>query len=179
MRLDQERVEVPGAKLGCEELDDAVDSVQRDSTAERRQREPVEPLRAAGEQRHAGDEGPEVEQELHHPLRPLRQRLVGVEVEVADEVDEEERGEEREPDDRGSREPPVSSLEAIPQEAHEEPGGQDVGEREVGGELPVDLRERDEEDRGEEEGVDRGLREDALAWCRSEGDRGGRHGDRA
>ena len=113
-RLDQQRVEVPDAELGGEQLHDPVDGVQRDAAAERGERVPVEPLRPPGEQRHPRDEEAEVEDELDHPLRPLRQRLLGVEVEEAGEVEEQERREEHEPDDRGPRQTPVSRARSDP-----------------------------------------------------------------
>ena len=69
----------------------------------------------------------------------------------------------------------VPSLGAIPEDDDEEPGGEDVREREVGGELPLDLRERDEQDRREEQHVDRRLDEDALARADTGGKSVSRH----
>ena len=98
-RLDEELVEVDSA-LGESELDHAVHRVQADPAEERRQRVPVEANPSAREQRDTGDEEPEVEDELHHPLRPLRERLGRVEAVEAREVDKGEREEERERDER-------------------------------------------------------------------------------
>ena len=63
------------------ELRDAVRGVCRHAADERGEREPVELHAAAGEQRDAGDEEQEVQEELHDPLRPLRERLGRLEVE--------------------------------------------------------------------------------------------------
>src|SRR5581483_8289187 len=77
--------------------------------------------------------------------------LAGVEVEEADEVDEQERC--REPDhDRGRpRRAAVAGREPLEREQREEPDGEDVGEADGAGDAPVDLLERDGEDRREEE----------------------------
>ena len=104
-----------------------------------------------------------MEDELHHPLRPLRERLRRVEVVEAGEVDEREGEQERERDDRGAREARVAALEPVPGEEDEEDGREDVGERQRAGELPLELVERDREHRRQEEPVEHGLREHALA----------------
>ena len=156
-RLDEQLVEIE-AGLGENELDDAVDGVQADPPEERGERVPVEAHAASREQRHACHEEPEVEDELHHPLRPLRERLPRVEAVEAGEVDEREHDEERQCDERRARYASVVPLEAIPDEEHEEDGGQDVRERERAGELPLQLVERDREDRQEEEPVEHRLR---------------------
>ena len=88
-----------------------------------------------------------MEDELHHPLRPLRERLRRVEVVEAGEVDEREGDEEAERDGRRAREASVAVLEAVPHEEDEEDRRQDVRERERAGELPLQLVERDGEDR--------------------------------
>ncbi len=172
-RLDEDRVEV-STELGDEQLHDSVHRVERDAAAEGAERVPVEAVRATAEERHAGDEEAEVEHELEHALRPLREGLLGVQVEEPGEVQKQERDEERECDGRGARQPRISAFRAIPDDDDEEPCGEDVGEREVRGELPLDLRERDEQDRREEEHVDRGLDQDALARGNLGGARAGR-----
>ena len=94
-----------------------------------------------------------MEEELDHSLRPLRERLLGVEVEESDQVDEEE-GDEEAGRDRGAvGEAAVADRESAAREGDEEERGEDVGEAERAGDLPLQLRERDREDRREEEGV--------------------------
>ena len=104
-----------------------------------------------------------MQHELDHALAVLRQRLLGVEVEVADEVDEQEGCEERERHDGGARQARVASLEAVPEEDDEKPGRENVGDREVGPDGPLDLCEADDEDRREEEAVERRLGENSLS----------------
>ena len=58
------------------ELDDPVDGVRDEAGHEDGEGRPVEALAAAGEVGQADDEEEEVEDELDHPLRPLRQRLL-------------------------------------------------------------------------------------------------------
>ncbi len=170
-RLDQDLVEVRPRHLGEGELDDAVAGVEGDPAAEGGQRVPVEPHAPPRDQGNAGHEEAEVQDELHHPLRPLRERLARVEVVEAEQVDDRKRGEEGEPDDGGARELRVPPLEAIPREEDEEDGGQDVRERERARELPLQLVERDREDRGEEQPVEHGLREHPFAASGLEGKR--------
>ncbi len=71
-RLHEQRVEVAAGHLGVGELEDAVERVRREPAAEGAEREPVEPLATPGDERDAGDEEPEVQDELDHPLGPLR-----------------------------------------------------------------------------------------------------------
>ena len=61
-----------------------------------------------------------MEQELDHPLRPLRERLRRLEVEPPDQVDEQERDEEREGDHRRALEAPVEALDAVDEEREQE-----------------------------------------------------------
>ena len=147
------RLTPPSARA---ELDHAVHRVQADPAEERGERVPVEANAPAREQRDSGHEEAEVEDELHHPLGPLRERLGRVEVVEAREVDEREEDEERESDHRGPGEASVVLLEAIPREEHEEDGREDVRERQRAGELPLQLVERDREDRQEEQPVEHG-----------------------
>ena len=121
---------------------------------ERGEREPVEAQPASRDQGHARDQEQEVEDELDHPLRPLGERLRGLEVEPPDQVHEEEREEERERDGRRAREPPVEALGPVHGERDDEQEGHDVRERHRPGDLPLELRERDREDRREEEPLD-------------------------
>ena len=97
-----------------------------------------------------------MEQELEHPLRPLGERLVGLEVEEADQVDGEEGEEEERRDRRAPGEPAVAGAEAVAGEGDQEDPGEDVGEAERARDLPLQLRERDREDGREEERVDDG-----------------------
>ena len=135
-RLDEQLVEVDPA-LGEGELDHAVQGVQPDPAEKRRQRVPVEANPASGQQRDPRDEEPEVEDELHHPLGPLRERLARVEAVEAREIDEREREEERERDHRRAREAPVAPLEAIPDEEDEEDRREDVRKRERARRAPT------------------------------------------
>src|SRR5262249_48720278 len=64
---------------------------------------------------------------------------------------------------RRSRESDVVVLEAVPGEQHEEHRGEDVRERQRARDVPLELVERDGEDREEEEPLEHGLHEDALA----------------
>ena len=92
-----------------------------------------------------------MEQELDHPLRPLVERLLRLEVVEADQVDEEERREEGEDDQNRARGTSVVGGEPVGGERDEEENRQDVGERDRPGHVPVHLRERDREDGREEE----------------------------
>ncbi len=114
-----------------------------------------------------------MEQELHHPLRPLRERLGRVQVEEADQVDEQERREERERHRCGARHAPVEPLEPVDREHGEEQCGKDVREGERPGDLPLELRERDGEHGREEQPLDHGRWSRDDAWT-VEGE--GRHG---
>ncbi len=58
--------------------------------------------------------------------------------------------------------PDVVPLEAIPGEEDQEDRGEDVGQRERARELPLELVERDREDREEEEPLEHRLGEDAF-----------------
>ncbi len=161
-RLDEQRIEVDAAL--CErELDHAVDGIQPDTPEERGERVPVEAHAAAREQRDPGHEEPEVKDELHHPLCPLRECLRRIEAVEPCEVDEREQEEERECDERRPREARVAPLEAIPHEEHEKQRREDVRQRQRSGELPLQLVEGDREDREQEQAVEDGLDEDALA----------------
>ena len=104
-----------------------------------------------------------MQDELHHALRPLRERLSRVEAVEAGEVDERERDEERQRDDRRARKASVALLDAVPYEEHEEHRGQDVRERERPRELPLQLVERHGEHRQQEQPVEHGLDEDTVA----------------
>ena len=97
-----------------------------------------------------------MEQELDHPLRPLGERLLGLEVEEADQVDEQEGREEERRGRRAPREPPVAGSDPRSGQGDEEDAGQDVGEAQRARDLPLELRERDREDGREEERVDDG-----------------------
>jgi len=162
-RLQPARVEVPPRPLGDQELRDAVGGVRRHPGDERAEGEPVEPNAATRDERDAGDEEEEVEQELHHPLRPLRERLRRLQVEPADQVDEQEGDEEAEGDQRRALDPRVEPLRAIHEEGEEEERGDHVGERERSRHLPLELRVRHREDGHEEEALDerRALRDGA------------------
>src|SRR5690349_10996811 len=92
---------------------------------------------------------PSAHQKYFSPLRALGERCRGVEVEEPEQVDGEEGQEERERDRRRPREPTVEMLDPAERECDQEERGQNVGEREVAAEAPVDLLERDRRDRGE------------------------------
>ena len=155
-RLEPAGVEVSARALRDGELGDAVRGVGRDAADECAEREPVELHAAARDQRDAGDEEQEVQEELHHPLCPLRERLGRLEVEPPDQVDEQERDEERQGDHGRALEPAVEALDAVDEECEQEESRHDVGERQRPGDLPLELRERDREDRREEEALEEG-----------------------
>ena len=90
-RREHGLVEVDPEHLRRAELDDSVDRVRHEARDEHRERRPVEPLAPPDEVGDPDDEEEEVEHELEHPLRPLGERLVGLEVVEADQVDGEER----------------------------------------------------------------------------------------
>src|SRR5436190_21292867 len=139
----------PGTR--CEELHDAVARVEDEACAEDADRLPVGPLRATREVRDAGDQEEEVDAELEHPLPELRRPLRRVEVEEADEVDEQERGGEDEHDPRRPRQATVPAADPVERVEGEEEDGEDVGEADCAGDVPVDLLEGNREERGKEE----------------------------
>ena len=128
--LDQGSVEVRARELRKRELNHAVQGVQGDPSEERGQGQPVERERAPREERDARHQEAEVEHELDHSLRPLRERLRRVERVEASEVHEREREEEDEGDHGRAREPRVAALEPVPDEDDQKDGREDVGERE-------------------------------------------------
>ena len=85
------------------------------------------------------------------PLPYCVAAIGGVEPEVADEVHDEERDEEAGRDDRRPRHAIVPAGEPVGREAHDEADRADVGEVDLAGDVPVDLLERDREDRRQEE----------------------------
>src|SRR5213075_2466591 len=92
-RREQRMVEVvPG--FGRDKLQHAVGGVRGHAREEPAERPPVELARAAGQVRDRSRKEEEVDQELHHPLAELRKGLVRLEVEEADQIDEEERAQE-------------------------------------------------------------------------------------
>ena len=177
-RLDQERIEIDAA-LREYELNDAVHGVQTDPTEKRSQREPVEPHPAPRKQRDARDEESEVEDELDHSLGPLRERLRRVEAVEAGQIEEREGREEAERDGRRAREASVAVLDAVPHEEDEEDRRQHVRKRQRAGQLPLQLVERDGEDRQQEQALDRRLCKHALVQVGARLDGMRRHGRRA
>src|SRR5439155_26161810 len=83
-----------------------------------------------------------------NPLHELRQRLVRLEVEEADQVDEQEHGEECEQHGGRARH---ARGERRERERGEERDRQQVRERDRAADVPVHLLERDAEERREEE----------------------------
>src|SRR5262249_8722168 len=160
--LEEDRVEVR-AGLREHELDDAVRRVERDPATEGCERVPVEARAAAAEQSDAGDEEAEMEDELHHPLGPLRERFARVEVVEADEVEQREREEEGERDRRRSAEARVTPLDAIPREDDEIDGREEIRQRQRARDVPLQLVERDGDDREQEEAVEKPVLEDAVS----------------
>ena len=133
------------------ELQEPVRRVDDHAGGEEPERLPVERPARAGEVRDAHDEEQEVDGELRHALPVLRGGDGGVEPEVADEVDEEERDEEAGRHDRRPRHTVVAAGEPIGREAHDEADRADVREVDLAGDVPVDLLERHREDRRQEE----------------------------
>ncbi len=98
-----------------------------------------------------------MEDELDHPLGPLRERGRRLEVEEAEQVDGEEGEEERERHRGRAGEPAVEPLEPPEGEGNEEERRQHVGQREVAADVPVELLEGDRGDGREEQRVDERL----------------------
>ena len=98
-----------------------------------------------------------MEEELDQPLPPLRERRRRLEVEEPEQVDGEEGEEEPERDGGRAGEAAVEMLDPAQRERDQEQRREDVREREVAPDAPVDLLERDGRDRGEEEDVDERL----------------------
>ena len=91
-----------------------------------------------------------MDDELDEPLAELARCPGRVEVEEADQVDEQERAGEGERDEL-SGERPVRERDPVGRERAEEEQRQEVGERQRAADLPVHLLERDAEERREEE----------------------------
>ena len=88
---------------------------------------------------------------LEEPLPELRRSVRGVDREVAEEV-RERKGEPEARDDGGcAREPAVVPREPLERPQDQEPERENVGEADVARDVPVDLLERDAEDRREEQ----------------------------
>ena len=92
-----------------------------------------------------------MEHELHQPLAPLLEALPRLDVEPAEQVDDEEQREEAEHDPGRPGDARVTHRHTVGSERDEEEGRQHVGERDVARDRPVHLRPRDREERGEEE----------------------------
>src|SRR5581483_6287362 len=139
---------------------------------ERGERAPVAALAARSEICDRGAEQEEVQQELHHPLAELRQALLRLDVEEADEVDEQERGEE----DSDDRERARRATVPRERERDEEEEREDVADLDIAGDVPVDLFERAAERRRVEQELRR-LREprDGARRGGGSGDGGGCH----
>ncbi len=153
-RRQHRLVEVDPEHLRGAELHDPVERVRDEAGQEDAEGRPEEALVAPGDVRDADDEEEEVEQELDHPLRPLRQRRLGLEVEEADQVDEQEREEEERGRGGAPRDPAVARADARAEPGDEEDAGEHVGEAERARHLPLQLGEADREHGREEEDVD-------------------------
>src|SRR5207244_7930132 len=91
----------------------------------------------------------EVEDELDHPLAELVERLLRLQVEEPEQVDEQECGEEEDDERNGSRCAPAPRD----CECDEEDERENVRQRDVAGDVPVNLLERDAERRREQQEV--------------------------
>ena len=133
------------------ELNDPVHGVHRHPAEEPAERSPVEALRAAGEVCESDDDEADVQHELAEPLDELVQRLLRLEVEVADQVDERERDGEQADLGCRSRQPGVASVTTPLQKQRDERDREDLGESDLAsGGLPVDLLPRRRAERREE-----------------------------
>src|SRR6266511_551998 len=130
------------------QLQHAVSTVDDEPDGKRRDRLPVEERGAARQIRDTRAEEEEVKCELHHSLAPLVERLLRLDVEEADEVDQEQRCEDGEHRDGCAREAWVPPLERERDEKHH---GQHVGEADCARHVPVHLLPRDAQERREEE----------------------------
>ena len=118
-RRKHRRVEVvAGAR--AEQLQHAVHAVREEAGAEPAERAPVIPLAAPHEVRDRRDQEEEVQDVLHHPLRELVERLLRLEVEVAEQIHEQERREEAEHDRRRARHRAPARQREREQEEHRE-----------------------------------------------------------
>ena len=149
-RVEDERVEIPPAEPR-HDLEEAVRRVRREARCEPADRPPVEALRAAREVRDARGEEREVDQELRHPLPVERECLLRLEVEEAGQVHDQERRAEAEHGENRRRHETVAVADAARDEGDEEEERDDVREVHAPGDVPVDVLERDREDRREEE----------------------------
>ena len=155
-RLEPGFVEIRARRLGDRELCEPVGPVRGDPSDEGGEREPVEAQPAPRDQRDAGDEEQEMQEELDHPFRPLREGLRRLEVEPPDQVHEEKGHEERERHGRSASHVSVESLDPVDRERDDEDERDDVREGHRPGDLPLELREGDGEDGREEQPLDEG-----------------------
>src|SRR5438552_1238190 len=151
-RLDQRRIEV-ATGLRRRELDDPVGGVRGDAEAEPGEHSPVDALAGAEQIVDRGDEEGEVEHELAHPLAELRQSLGRLQVVEADQVDEQEGGEERDHDPRCPWQRPVAAAEAAQEVSADEEDRDHLGEGDLPGDVPEELLEAHREDGREEQKV--------------------------
>src|SRR3954447_15798756 len=146
-RCEQHVVEIH-TSARRDQLEHAVRAICDEPERESRQRAPVERDRAAGEVRNGCSEEEEMKHELHHPLPPLVERLLRLDVEEPDQIDHEQQREEHEHDRGRAREARHAPLE---RERDQEQNRQHIGDADRAGDVPVDLLPRDAEERREEE----------------------------
>ena len=149
-RLEHDGVEVV-AGLRREQLQDPVAGVDRDPAQKPRQRAPVEPPRAAREVDHARHEEREVDQPLDDSLAVLVEGLTRLEVEEADQVDEQEGGQEGEQHRGRPRHRPVATAQPVEGVREQEAEGGQVGKEDRPGDVPLHLGEGGAEDGRQEE----------------------------
>jgi hypothetical protein len=92
-----------------------------------------------------------VDQPLHEPFAVLVEGLARLQVEEADQVDEQERDEEGEQDGGGARHRPGPPPEAVECVGQQEADRRQVGEEDRAGHVPLHLGEGGAERRGQEE----------------------------
>src|SRR4029453_8385078 len=148
--VQEERVEV-AAGLGGQQLQDAVGPVRGDPAEEPRERLPVEVERFAREVDDARDQEAEVEQPLDEALHELVEGLARLQVEEADQVDQQEREQERAQDPGRAWCRLGAAAETVEGVEEQEAAAREVGEEEVAAGAPLHLGERAAEGGGEEE----------------------------
>ncbi len=128
----------PRADLG-EQLQHAVDRVQRDAAAEGADGDQVEALAAAHDVRDPRDQEDEVDGVLRHALRVLVERVARAEVEEAEQEHHLEPEQHQQQRRRAARQRPVAPHEPVEAEDEQEEQREDVLERDLPRERPVDL----------------------------------------
>ena len=136
------------ARPRCEQLQDTVGTVDDEPDGERGDGLPVEGDGATRQVGNACGEEEEVQDELHHALPPLVERLLRLDVEEADQVDHQQCGEDCEHRHGRAREAGTSPFEGEGDQEHDR---EDVGEPDRARDVPLHLLPGDAQECGQEE----------------------------